>query len=95
MGRPQVYATDEQRQAAKRASWQKYNVAHKAERAAHNKMHCQRDDVKAKGVNFIGRKSLKRSIPPREIDSPYCVKMKPHTSVSPRLGRWFQPRLRS
>ena len=48
MGRPQVYATEEQRQAAKRASWQKYNVAHKAERAAHNKVYCQREDVKAK-----------------------------------------------
>ena len=68
MGRPQVYATDEQRQAAKRASWQKYNVAHKAERAAHNKMYCQRDDVKAKRREIYGRKSLKRLIPPREID---------------------------
>ena len=48
MGRPQVYATDEQRQAAKWASRQKYNVAHKAERAAHNKVYCQREDVKAK-----------------------------------------------
>ena len=48
MGRPQIYATEEQRQAAKRASWQKYNVAHKAERAAHNKVYCQREDVKAK-----------------------------------------------
>ena len=48
MGRPQVYATDEQRQAATRASWQQYNVAHEAERAAHNKVYCQRDDVKAK-----------------------------------------------
>ena len=48
MARPQIYATEEQRQAAKRASWQKYNVAHKAERAAHNKVYCQREDVKAK-----------------------------------------------
>ena len=48
MGRPQVYATEEQRQAAKRASWQKSNVAHKAGRAAHNEVYCQREDVKAK-----------------------------------------------
>ena len=26
----------------------RYNVAHKAERAAHNKVYCQREDVKAK-----------------------------------------------
>ena len=48
MARPRIYATEEQRQAAKRASWQKYNLAHKSERAAHNKVYCQREDVKAK-----------------------------------------------
>ena len=46
MARPRVYATDEERRAALRASWQKYNAAHRAERAAHNKAHCQREDVK-------------------------------------------------
>ena len=63
MGRPQVYATEEQRQAAKRASWQKYNVAHKAERAAHNKVYCQRDDVKAK------RRELYRAKKPQTVNS--------------------------
>ena len=46
MARPRVYVTDKERQAALRASWQKYNVAHKAERAAHNREYCQREDVK-------------------------------------------------
>ena len=63
MGRPQVYATDEQRQAAKRASWQKYNVAHKAERAAHNKMYCQRGDAKAE------RREIYRAKKPRKVNS--------------------------
>ena len=58
MGRPQIYATDEQRQAVKRASWQKYNIAHKAERAAHNKMYCQRDDVKPKRREIYRAKKL-------------------------------------
>ena len=57
MGRPQIYATEEQRQAAIRASWQKYNVAHKAERSAHNKVYCHREDVKAKRrENYCAKK---------------------------------------
>ena len=40
-------------------------------------------------MNFTGQKSLKLSIPPREIETPYCVKMKPHTGVSPMLGRGY------
>ena len=48
MARRRIYATEEERQAAKKASWQKYNLAHKSERAAHNKVYCQRADVKAK-----------------------------------------------
>ena len=46
MARPRLYSTEEERQDAKQASWQKYNKAHKAERAAHNKQYCQREDVK-------------------------------------------------
>ena len=46
MARPRVYATGEERRAALRASWQKYNAAHRAERAAHNKAYCQREDIK-------------------------------------------------
>ena len=48
MARPRIYASEEERQAAKRASWQRYNLAHKSESAAHNKVYCQRADVKAK-----------------------------------------------
>ena len=46
MARPRLYSTEEERRDAKQASWQKYNKAHKAERAAHNKQYCQREDVK-------------------------------------------------
>ena len=48
MARPRLYATEEERLAAKRASWQKYNLAHASERAAHNKLYCKRGDVKEK-----------------------------------------------
>ena len=48
MARPRLYATEEERLAAKRASWQKYNLAHASERAAHNKLYCKREDVKEK-----------------------------------------------
>ena len=46
MARPKIYYTEEERREAKQASWQKYNKTHKAERAAHNKQYCQREDVK-------------------------------------------------
>ena len=46
MARPRLYSTEEERRDAKQASWQKYNKAHKAKRAAHNKQYCQREDVK-------------------------------------------------
>ncbi len=46
MARPRLYATDAECLEAKRMAWQKYNKAHKAERAAHNKQYCQREDVK-------------------------------------------------
>jgi len=48
MARPRLYATEEERREALRASWQKYNKAHKQERAAHNKAYVQREDVKAR-----------------------------------------------
>ena len=65
MARPRVYATDEERQAALRASWQKYNAAHRAERAAHNTTYCQRGDIKQR------RKELRvaRSIAKRPADA--------------------------
>ena len=46
MARPRLYTTEEERRDAKQASWQKYNKAHKTERAAHNKQYCQREDIK-------------------------------------------------
>ena len=48
MARPRLYATEEERRDALREAWQKYNKAHKQERAAHNKTYVQRDDVKAR-----------------------------------------------
>ena len=45
MGRPELYHTEDERRAALRASWRKYNKAHRAERSAHNKIYSQRDDV--------------------------------------------------
>ena len=62
MARPRVYATEEERQAALRASWQKYNAAHRAERAAHNKAYCQREDVKQhRKERRVARTLAKRS----------------------------------
>ena len=40
--------TEQERLAARRAAWQKYNEAHRAERAAHNKEYVQKDIVKAR-----------------------------------------------
>ena len=40
--------TEEERIAARRATWRKYNHAHKAERAAHNKEYVQKENVKAR-----------------------------------------------
>ena len=40
--------TEQERIAARRAAWQKYNEAHRAERAAHNKEYVQKDSVKAR-----------------------------------------------
>ena len=73
MARPRVYATDEERRAALRASWQKYNAAHRAERAAHNKKYCQRGDIKQR------RKELRvaRLIARRSADAT------PSTSLGP------------
>ena len=40
--------TEQERVAARRSAWQKYNEAHRAERAAHNKEYVQKDSVKAR-----------------------------------------------
>ena len=43
-----TYATEEERIAARRNAWAKYNQAHRIERAAHNKEHVQKEYVKAR-----------------------------------------------
>ena len=43
--------TEEDRIAARRATWRKYNHAHTAERAAHNKEYVQKENVKGKSLN--------------------------------------------
>ena len=48
MARPRLYTTEEERRDALREAWQKYNQAHKQERAAHNKTYVQRGEVKAR-----------------------------------------------
>ena len=50
--------TEQERIAARRAAWQKYNEAHRAERAAHNKEYVQKDIVKARRRH---RKSTQRA----------------------------------
>ena len=58
MARPRLYSTEEERWEAKQASWQKYNKAHKAERAAHNKEYCQRADVKERRRQLYRAKKI-------------------------------------
>ena len=45
-GRPKLYHTEDERGAALRAAWRKYNKAHRAERSAHNKIYSRCEDVK-------------------------------------------------
>ena len=52
-----LYSTEEERRASRRATYAKYNQAHKAERAAHNKAYVQRPDVKAKRREAYLRKA--------------------------------------
>ena len=37
-------------------------------------------------MNVTWQKSLKLQIPPKEIETPYCVNFKPHTCASPKIG---------
>ena len=43
-----TYATEEERIAARRATWVRYNSLHREERRAHNKLHVQKEHVKAR-----------------------------------------------
>ena len=62
MARPRKYATEEERRAALRANWQKYNEAHRVERAAHNKTYCQREEIKQQRKELrVARTIAKRS----------------------------------
>ena len=61
MARPRLYATEEERRAAQRAAWQKYNKAHKAERAAQNKQYCSREDVKARRRELYSKRKVQRA----------------------------------
>jgi len=62
MARPRLYSTEEERRDAKQASWQKYNKAHKAERAAHNKQYCQREAVKERRRQLYMAKKVVKSV---------------------------------
>ena len=66
MARPMLYRTEEERKAALRAPWQNYNKLHKAERVAHNKAYCQREDVKQHRKER--RLAQKGATPPNNTD---------------------------
>ena len=46
MAQQRAYATEEERRAAIKASYQTYKLTHREARAAHNKAYCQREDIK-------------------------------------------------
>jgi len=62
MARPRLYSTEEERREAEQASLQKYNKTHKAERAAHNKQYCQREEVKERRRQFYMAKQVVKSV---------------------------------
>ena len=60
MARPKIHHTEEERKAALRTSWRKYNKSHAAERAAHNKAYALREDVKQRRKELrVIKKKLK------------------------------------
>ena len=60
--------TEEERIAARRATWRKYNHAHKAERAAHNKEYVQKEDVKARRRQMRTQSRVQASEPAQRVD---------------------------
>ena len=59
------YATKEERIAARRATWKKYNEAHKVERAAHNREYSKQEHVKAKRrESYLQSRESRRSLLP-------------------------------
>ena len=59
--------TEEDRIAARRATWRKYNHAHKAERAAHNKEYVQKEDVKARRRQMRTQSTAQQSEPAQRV----------------------------
>ena len=59
--------TEEERIAARRATWRKYNHAHKAARAAHNKEYVQKEDVKARRRQMRTRSTAQESEPAQRV----------------------------
>ena len=57
-----TYATEEERIAARRNAWAKYNQAHRIERAAHNKEHVQKEYVKARRRERYAERVVIRSL---------------------------------
>ena len=69
--------TEQERIAARRAAWQKYNEAHRAERAAHNKEYVQKDIVKAR------RRQMRAQSRVHTIDTQAPMDREPAQRVSP------------
>ena len=71
--------TEPERIAARRATWQKYNEEHRAERAAHNKAYVQKEDVKARRRQ--SRVVRTQSIPERVQASDPAQRVGPTTEI--------------
>ena len=56
-----AFATEEERLAARRMAWNKYNLQHREERRAHNKLYSKRPEVKAKRREAYARKVASRT----------------------------------
>ena len=57
-----AFATEEERLAARRMAWNKYNLQHREERRAHNKLYSKRPEVKAKRREAYARKVASRQM---------------------------------
>ncbi len=69
--------TEQERVAARRAAWQKYNSAHKEERAAHNKEYVQKENVKAR------RRQMRAQSRVHTLDSQAPMDREPAQRVGP------------
>ncbi len=57
-----AFATEEERLAARRMAWNKYNLQHREERRAHNKLYSKRPEVKARRREAYARKVASRQM---------------------------------